>query len=67
MDFKTIIIYLLVSITILFIALGARLVTHRKFFSVNTLWFLALYGFIAPFWLARSLYNLITSQEANWR
>jgi len=66
-DFHTLIIYLLASITILFVAFGVRLVRDRKFFSVDTLWFLALYGFIAPFWLARSLYNLITSQEARWR
>ena len=66
-DFHTLIIYLLAFITILFVAFGTRLVHGRKFFSVDTFWFLALYGFIAPFWLARSLYNLITSQEANWR
>ena len=36
-------------------------------FSRDMLYFIFLYGLIAPFWLARSLYNLITAKEAGWR
>lgn len=67
LDLKMILVYILGMTTVSFVYLGMRLAREGSFFSQNTLWFLALYGLIAPFWLARSLYNLITSKEARWR
>ncbi len=66
-DLKMVMVYILLFIMLSFIYFGVRLVRGGAFFSRNTLWFLALYGFIAPFWLAKSLYNLVTHTEAKWR
>jgi cellulose synthase/poly-beta-1,6-N-acetylglucosamine synthase-like glycosyltransferase len=66
-EFRRLLIYLLLGITIFFILSGAKLVTKKFYFSRNMLYFIMFYGFIAPFWLAKSLYNLITARDAHWR
>lgn len=66
-DLKMIVVYLLGLVTLAFIYFGVRMAKEGTFFSRNTLWFLALYGFIAPFWLTKSLYNLATHRDASWR
>ncbi len=67
LEFRTIMIYLMLFGTIFFLLIGTRMVTRRNAFSRDMLYFLLLYGIIAPFWLARSLYNLVTAKEAKWR
>ncbi len=65
LSFRILIIYVLFFAMIFFILMGVRMAKKRISFSV--LYFLALYGFIAPFWLARSLFNLITAKDTHWR
>lgn len=67
LEFRTMVIYLMFFGTIFFLLVGTRMVTRKNPFSRDMLYFLLLYGLIAPFWLARSLYNLITANEAKWR
>jgi cellulose synthase/poly-beta-1,6-N-acetylglucosamine synthase-like glycosyltransferase len=67
LEFRTMMIYLMLFGTIFFLLTGTRMVTRKNPFSRDMLYFLLLYGLIAPFWLARSLYNLITANEAKWR
>ncbi len=67
LTFNRLIIYVLFLGTILYILFGVRLVRKQYTIARGTLSFLFLYGLIAPFWLAKSLYNLITSKEAPWR
>ena len=67
LEFRNIVIYLLFFATLFFLFMGTRMTARRSLFSRDMLYFLALYGLIAPFWLARSLFNLVTAKEANWR
>jgi cellulose synthase/poly-beta-1,6-N-acetylglucosamine synthase-like glycosyltransferase len=67
LEFRTLVIYLMLFGTIFFLLVGTRMVTRKNPFSRDMLYFLLLYGLIAPFWLARSLYNLVTAKEAKWR
>lgn len=67
LEFKRLLVYTLFFFTIFFMIYGARLVMKKLHFSRNMVYFLLLYGLIAPFWLAKSLYNLITAKDATWR
>lgn len=65
LGFRVLIIYTLFFTMIFFIIMGVRMAKKR--FSFGIIYFLALYGFIAPFWLARSLFNLIMAKDTHWR
>ncbi|HSE34673.1 MAG TPA: glycosyltransferase [Candidatus Paceibacterota bacterium] len=62
-----ILIYMMLAMTIGFLFAGSLMVTRTLRPTINMLYFILLYGLIAPFWLVRSLYNLITAREARWR
>lgn len=61
------IMYLLLATTVTLLFMGKRMVTRRLTPSVDMLYFIFLYGLVAPFWLVRSLYNLASAKEARWR
>ena len=65
LEFRDLLIYLLFFAVLFFVFMGVRMAKRKLSFDI--LYFLLLYGFIAPFWLARSLYNLITAKDAKWR
>ena len=65
LSFRILIIYSLFFTMIFFIIMGVRMAKKR--ISLNVIYFLAFYGFIAPFWLARSLFNLIMAKDTHWR
>lgn len=65
--FHRLVIYLLLFVTIFFIVMGMRTLKRRVLFSRDVIYFFLLYGFIAPLWLARSVFNLITARDAPWR
>ncbi len=67
LEFRRLIVYSLFFTTIFFVLMGGRMVLRKFTFTRDMLYFLLLYGLIAPFWLVRSLYNLITAKEARWR
>lgn len=67
LTFNRLLVYVLFLGTLLYIMFGVRLVRKQYTVARGTLSFLFLYGLIAPFWLGKSLYNLITSNETTWR
>lgn len=67
LEFRRLIVYCLLFTTIFFVLMGARMVLRRFAFTRDMLYFLLLYGLIAPFWLIRSLFNLVSAKEARWR
>lgn len=67
LEFRRLIVYSLFFTTVFFVLMGARMVLRRFTFTRDMLYFMLLYGLIAPFWLVRSLYNLISAKEARWR
>ncbi len=67
LEFRMLIIYLMITCTIFFLLVGTRMVLRANPFNRGSLYFLLFYGLIAPFWLAKSLYNLITTKESPWR
>lgn len=67
LEFRRLLIYALLAITVAFILAGGFLVRKRIHFSRNMLYFLVFYGLLAPWWLVKSVYNLMTSKEAKWR
>lgn len=67
LEFRTLVIYILFFTTLFFVIMGIRMAKERFVLSLDMFYFLLLYGIIAPFWLIRSLYNLVTTKEASWR
>ena len=59
--------FALIATTILCIYIGRLISNDKKFITFDLFCFIFLYSFIAPFWLIKSVYNTITSQEAKWR
>lgn len=59
-------IIILFFITLSFILLGGYLTDRKPRFPRGILFYLALYGFIAPIWLARSVYNMAISRKPKW-
>lgn len=66
-EFHRLVIYLLLIITVFFIIMGVRWAGRRVIPVRDVFYFFLLYGLIAPLWLARSVFNLITAREAPWR
>jgi len=54
-------------IIITFILVGARLSKTKWPFITDFLWYGALYSIVAPLWLIRSVFNVITSKQTLWR
>ena len=67
LGFQRLVVFALLFTTVFFILMGTRMVVLRFTITRNMLYFVLLYGLIAPFWLVRSLYNLISAKEARWR
>ena len=67
LEFRMLVIYAMLTGTIFFLLVGTRMVIKTNPINRSSLYFLLFYGLIAPFWLAKSLYNLITAKESPWR
>jgi poly-beta-1,6-N-acetyl-D-glucosamine synthase len=67
LEYHRLLIYALLIITVVFIALGLRMTKRASVISLDMLYFIFLYGLIAPWWLAKSVVNLVTAKEAPWR
>lgn len=52
---------------ITFIIMGHRMSLHGSRNWVYIIYFLFLWSFLAPFWMARSLYNTLTKRSISWR
>ncbi|MEI7709160.1 MAG: glycosyltransferase [bacterium] len=62
--FVTLLSYSLLLISSL---IGDRLVEGKTRISVNLLYFIGIYSFIAPLWVMKSLYNTVMSKKTIWR
>lgn len=59
-------IYILTILTFILILIGKRLVGEKKIFSLDMLYYLFLYGFLAPLWLSRAVVNVALSRPTDW-
>jgi cellulose synthase/poly-beta-1,6-N-acetylglucosamine synthase-like glycosyltransferase len=59
------IIGLLLSFAVLWI--GRELINDKKKFTVDIIYMLFMYTFIAPLWLIKSSYNALLSKKSSWR
>ena len=55
------------AFTIVFIVAGKKMADGKFKLSRDFFCYLFLYGFMAPFWLAKSLYNALFVKKASWR
>jgi cellulose synthase/poly-beta-1,6-N-acetylglucosamine synthase-like glycosyltransferase len=58
---------LLIVLTILVVYFGKRLAGVKDSKPYDLLCFIALYSFVSPFWILKSIYNAAISKEAPWR
>ena len=66
-EISRVLLCVLFCISIFFIIRGVKITKGYFKMSRDIIYFLCLYSFLAPFWLAKSVYNLITSKNADWR
>jgi len=67
LEFRRLLVYVLLFTTIFFILMGTRMVLRKFTVTRDMLYFLLLYGLIAPFWLVGSLVKFVSSKEVRWR
>jgi cellulose synthase/poly-beta-1,6-N-acetylglucosamine synthase-like glycosyltransferase len=53
-------------LTLVAIVLGQR-IAQNKLSVVSIMCYFALFGFVAPIWLARAAWGTITARESSWR
>lgn len=58
---------ILALLTISLILTGKYIVDRQVRFSRDIVYFVLFYSFLAPFWLARSVYNTAFSRKTSWR
>ncbi len=59
--------YTLFILTFIFILIGKRMVEGKLNFSLDLFLYFFLYGLIAPFWMAKSVYNIIFNKKPIWQ
>lgn len=57
----------LFSITGTLVMLGRKMADGTVSLSPDILYFFALYGLVAPVWLAKSLWNVVLGRNASWK
>lgn len=65
--FVTMMTVLLVGLSILFVLVGKRVSDTEGDIFYGLIGYTFLYGFIAPFWLMRSLFDFVTGHKRAWR
>ncbi len=60
-------IVLLYGMVLFAILYGQRMTQERKISPVHILYFFPIFGFIAPIWFMKGLYNTIVSRKPSWR
>lgn len=66
-DFMALLAYVLFGIGLVIIWNGVKLAEGRFRPSMSILYFIILYGFIAPFWFTRAVFNVTLSKGPKWR
>lgn len=62
--FLIIAVYALVIFAIIF---GRKMAKEKKIISFDVLYFFSIFGFIAPFWFMKAVYNTIIKRKPAWR
>ncbi len=63
----TLIAFFMILLTITLILSGKYIAERRLAFSRDILYFIFLYGLIAPWWLLKAVYNTAFSRKTSWR
>jgi len=66
-DFMALLAYVLFGIGLVIIWNGVKLAEGRFRPSMGILYFIILYGLIAPLWFIRAVFNVTLSKGTNWR
>jgi len=66
-DTSSILTLLLISSSIIFVILGKQIAGRNKKINRGLVYFIALYGFIAPIWIFKAVYNVIFGRKTVWR
>lgn len=57
----------ILTVTLLLVYLGSRLAKEKSMFPEGTVYYLFLYGFIAPIWLFQAVSKVLLRHEIRWR
>ncbi len=63
----TVLALILISITISILFLGKKIAQNSLKPSTDIMWYVLLYGFVAPLWLSKAVYNVAMSKKTPWR
>lgn len=66
-DFMALLAYILFGIGLIIIWNGVKLAEGRFKPSAGILYFIVLYGFVAPLWFVRAVWNVALSKGTKWR
>lgn len=66
-DQTAILIYTLLISTVFIVFVGKKLAEGNMKMSSDMLYFLTLYGFLAPAWLFKAVYNVAFNKKTSWR
>lgn len=66
-DETAILIYILLISTVFIVFVGKKLAEGNMKVSSDMLYFLTLYGFLAPAWLFKAVYNVAFGKKTTWR
>ena len=66
-EMTTILAFILIGITLSIIFIGRKTAEGSARPTFDIVYFLALYGFIAPLWLGKAVFNTLLSRKTPWR
>jgi hypothetical protein len=66
-DETAILIYILLFSTVFIVFTGKKLAEGNMKISSDMFYFLTLYGFLAPLWLFKAVYNVAFGKKTTWR
>ncbi len=56
-----------IAAVLIFIVIGSRMSSGNRAKVIEIVSYVCLYSFIAPWWVARSMYNVVFSRQLSWR
>jgi poly-beta-1,6-N-acetyl-D-glucosamine synthase len=57
----------LIALTVALIVLGRKMSDEKRLWGMDIVYFVFLYGFIAPLWLSKSVWNAALGKRSAWR
>lgn len=66
-DTSSLLAILLISSSIIFVILGKQMAGRNKKINRGLVYFIVLYGFIAPLWIFKAVYNVVFGRKTVWR